>query len=457
MPSSSSTISLLSAYSSCARAKARSCQAPPRSRVHRGDERRAEVTARHVRRFADANDRADVDAHAIAGPSLGDRGLARRLAQLQRAAAGPVRRRNQQQVIGRRPHRRADVEAPVGAMRMAPQRLAVGRIEAGDPIAAEEDDLRLTIDRDQHRRRRRYATSPPFHNSAPDSGWNAPSACPRPPIGMTMVLLTSNGLFAMPRSMSGAPVLLHEVVRPQHLAAVLVERHELAAQSDDEETRADDEGRGVRSDPLRVVNARRRRAVAALPDRLAARRIERGDDFLLSVASTALGRRAVLRVEPAGVDENRRMAFAKRARPQPAGAAGGPGIGKPGRRHHEIAGRSTPLGPRRRGGLGQHTGAAQQCQHDQDRCARFVMAHSTLRCLERTGGRVTATSMARARAYFVRRPGNSRSSTRRPPGGCGAPPLRPKPMRRRHRRWRASTGRQARAHPDPRSPRRCRA
>ena len=66
-----------------------------------------------------------------------DRGLARRLAQLDHAAAGAVRRGDEQQVIGRRPDRRADVEAPVGLVRMRPQRLPVGRIQPEDLVAAE--------------------------------------------------------------------------------------------------------------------------------------------------------------------------------------------------------------------------------------------------------------------------------------------------------------------------------
>ena len=62
----------------------------PGLHVDGGDERRAEIAARAVRIVAEADDRADVHAHAVRKPFLGSDGLARRLMQLDRPAARAI-------------------------------------------------------------------------------------------------------------------------------------------------------------------------------------------------------------------------------------------------------------------------------------------------------------------------------------------------------------------------------
>ena len=174
--------------------------------------------------------RADVHAHAVDRPPLRDGGLARGLAQLERAAAGAVRRREQQQVIRRRPHRRADVEAPVGAMRMAPQ------FACRSPDRGRRCDRRRTARPASGRRHRSRSATPvssrrcrAFHNSAPVSGLKAPSAWP------ALADRQEDGVVEQQRAVRHAAidvrraVLLDQIVRPQHLAGVLVERDELAA------------------------------------------------------------------------------------------------------------------------------------------------------------------------------------------------------------------------------------
>ena len=82
------------------------------------------------------------------------RRLAAGLAQLDHAAAGAVGGRHEQQVIRRRPDRRADVEAPVGLVRMGPQRLPGRGIEPDDYVAAEVEQLLLAVHVDDRSARR---------------------------------------------------------------------------------------------------------------------------------------------------------------------------------------------------------------------------------------------------------------------------------------------------------------
>ena len=153
------------------------------------------------------------------------------------------------------------------------------------------------------------------------------------------------------------PVLLHEVVRPQHLAGGLVEREELAARTDDEQAIADDQWSGVRPRAFRVVDPRGRRRVLVLPDRLAGRGIE-GDDELFLRELPARRRR------PGGTACRAALPSARMAEwPSPSGRVHrrlGPEAGQrvcqAGGRHHEIAGRSSPLRPRRRLGVPDRAG-----------------------------------------------------------------------------------------------------
>src|SRR5215510_9689874 len=53
------------------------------------------------------------------------------------------------------PDRCADVETPIGLVRMTPQLLAGRRIHSADDVATEDNELRLTVHVDQNRRGRR--------------------------------------------------------------------------------------------------------------------------------------------------------------------------------------------------------------------------------------------------------------------------------------------------------------
>src|ERR1043166_2247454 len=95
-----------------------------------------------------------MDPHSVCEPELLHGGLACLLGKLQQAAASAVSRSAEQQ-LSFRPHRQADVQAPVSLMGMAPKQAAVFRIESCNNIAQENHELILPIHVDDERRRRR--------------------------------------------------------------------------------------------------------------------------------------------------------------------------------------------------------------------------------------------------------------------------------------------------------------
>ena len=82
--------------------------------------------------------------HPVARPKLLDRGLPRRLRELEHAAAAAVRRRDEQQVVVA-PDRGRDVEPVARPVRVVPQQLPVAGIEARDAFRVEQGDLVLAV------------------------------------------------------------------------------------------------------------------------------------------------------------------------------------------------------------------------------------------------------------------------------------------------------------------------
>ena len=110
--------------------------------------------------------------------------------------------------------------------------------------------------------------------------------------------------------------LLDEVVRPEHLAGLLVEREELLVGADGEQAIADDQRRRVRPGAEAEVFSPRR--VLVFPDRLAGRGIHR-DDGLFRIPRTLLGAPvagAVHREQLALVYQDCGVSGAERARPE---------------------------------------------------------------------------------------------------------------------------------------------
>src|SRR6266567_7618442 len=100
-----------------------------------------------------------MNAQAAMEPEFSDTGLPVLLRQLQDAAASAISRRNKQQVVIA-PDGRADVQSPISRMWMAPEQLAVIRVNAGDHLPHKSDELVLPVNVDDDRRRRSHIQSP---------------------------------------------------------------------------------------------------------------------------------------------------------------------------------------------------------------------------------------------------------------------------------------------------------
>ena len=140
--------------------------------------------------------------------------------------------------------------------------------------------------------------------------------------------------------------LLDEVVRPEHLAGLLVEREHLLLRADREQAIADDERRRVRAGAEAEVLAARR--ILVLPQRLAGRGVHRDDGFF-GVPRPLLGAAvagAIHRVEPAIVDEDGGVAGAERARPDHRRAGLRPLVREARAVDDEVAVGPAPLPPR---------------------------------------------------------------------------------------------------------------
>src|SRR5437660_12519475 len=153
-------------------------------------------------------------------------------------------------MIGRRPDRRADVQAVIRFVRMGPQRLAVRWTHPDDAVAREHDELRLAIYVDQNRRGRRTlaAAAFPHEPAGPlvERGYGLVRTAERHD-NRSVVGERTAGIAAVGRWRA---VLLDEIVRPEKLAGRFVEREELAARARRVDPRADDERRCVGASAL---------------------------------------------------------------------------------------------------------------------------------------------------------------------------------------------------------------
>ncbi len=276
------------------------------------------------------------------------------------------------------PDRRADVEAPVGFVRMSPELAAIRRIHAGHHIAAEDHELRLLVDVDQNRRRGRPHEVAVLPQQLAGGLIECRHRLVRSAHRHDDGAVVQEGTAAVAASSQRRVELFDEVVRPDSLARRLVEGEELAARARGEQTIANDQRRAVRTESLIELNTVWWCRILEFPDRLAARSIERGDD--LFVRDRWLPRDLpVHRVEASVLDEHSGVPFTETAAPQLFGSARRPARGQPFAVGHEVAIGSAPLCPRgtRLGNGRLRTISENDCDESQE--DRVPYAHGSLR------------------------------------------------------------------------------
>ena len=153
-------------------------------------------------------------------------------------------------MIRRRPDRRADVQPPTRLVRMAPERTPVRRIHPDHLIAAEDEELLLAVDIDQHRRGGRLLE----RSALPDERAGLLIER-RNPLRGTAERDDDRGVVdertaGVATARRRRTVLFDEIVRPQPLAGRLVEREQLSSRARRVQPGADDERRRVRAGAL---------------------------------------------------------------------------------------------------------------------------------------------------------------------------------------------------------------
>ena len=247
-------------------------------------------------------------------------------------------------MIGRRPDRRADVQAKVGPVRMAPQRAAARRIEAGHPLAGEQHELLLAVDVDQDRRRGRHLEVARLPDERAALLIERRDRLPRSSDGDDDGAVVEQRAAAVPASRPRRAVLLHEIVGPDTLSGRLVEREQLFPGAHRVQPVDSDERRCVGAGALREIQTVGRRGIFELPHCFSGGGVERGDDLLLAAMHERHHpQRPVHRVDPFPLDEDRRVPFAERAGPEPLRPARRPARRETGRVRHEVPARAAPL------------------------------------------------------------------------------------------------------------------
>src|SRR5581483_5745031 len=119
--------------------------------IDRREWRGAEIAARPVNEIADADARPEMHAHQAVKPDLFNHSPAAVSLQPEDAAAAVITRRDEEQIVFA-PDRRGRVEAEIGLVRMAPQQVALVRVNADDLAMHKRDELLLAVNVDEDRR-----------------------------------------------------------------------------------------------------------------------------------------------------------------------------------------------------------------------------------------------------------------------------------------------------------------
>ena len=274
-----------------------------------------------------------------------------------RATSGFVGRRDEQHVVAT-PNRRRAIEIVAGIMRVRPQDRSRDWIQRGHRATSQEHQLRRACELDQDGRRtggEEIAALPHHAAVALAKGHDRlPRSTDTADDGVAKCNRTAAvaGLHHRTDQQLGRLEILDEIVRPEDLAAPLVEGEHLLVRPDAEEPVADDERCRMRSSAKAEIFTARR--VFVFPERLARLGIERDDAFLRvpwpGRPSPAAGTPAVAatkhRVEATLVEENRRVSAAEWPAPNHRRPALRPGVGQTRISEDEVPIRSAPLPPR---------------------------------------------------------------------------------------------------------------
>ena len=325
-----------------------------RAHVHGDQDRRTEVAGRSVDVVADAQAVAVVDAQLVAEPQLLHLRLVARAGELQDAAAAAVGGGDEQQLV-LAPDGQRDVEAPVGLVRVVPQHRAVLRVEPGDPVRVEHEELVLAVQVDDHERGRRRLQVRRLPGDLPVPLAERDHALALASHRHQHVLAVRERAARVAAALHGAAQGAPELLRPALLPARLLERHQAAGGAHREQQVAGDQRRHVRAGAVLHVHALLdRRLVDVLPARLARRGVERDHGLRLAARDLrdersphALGR-AVHGEERFAVGDDRGVAVAQAAAPERPGSVRGPARGQARRGGRlEVARGPAPLRPGR--------------------------------------------------------------------------------------------------------------